>query len=142
MSLSRALPLLLIGLATACASGNPGRTPADAATVTAKDIEERPDVPIENILQAKAPGLLVRRTADGGIVLQVRGSSPFSSNNAPLYVINDLPVGAGPDGAMPAINPSEIESIKVLKGAEAARYGIEGANGVIVITTKKPARQN
>jgi TonB-dependent SusC/RagA subfamily outer membrane receptor len=131
------------GLASACASANPGHEPAEVPTVTAADIENRPGVPIENLLQAKVSGIIVRRTASGAIAIQIRGSSPFSENNsAPLYVINGTPIEAGPDGAMPDVNPYDIESIKVLKGADAALYGIQGANGVIVITTKKAARRN
>ncbi|MGH7467858.1 MAG: TonB-dependent receptor plug domain-containing protein [Longimicrobiales bacterium] len=133
---------LFLGLAAGCAAGNTGRAPVDSSTVTAEDFEKRPGEPIENVLQAKVPGLIVRRTADGGIALQIRGASPFSDNNgAPLYVINGLPVEAGPDGALPSINPNDIESIKVLKGAETVIYGIQGANGVIVITTKKAQRK-
>jgi TonB-dependent SusC/RagA subfamily outer membrane receptor len=48
-----------------------------------------------------------------------------------------MPFRPGPDGALTGINPHDIESIRVLKGAEAGLYGIEGANGVIVITMKR-----
>jgi TonB-dependent starch-binding outer membrane protein SusC len=134
------ISVLLIGLAAGCAAAGPHR-PADGSTVTAADIERQPGEPIEKVLQARVPGLVVRRTADGGIALQIRGGSPFSNNNgAPLYVLNDVPIAAGPDGALPGIDPYDIETIKVLKGAETALYGIQGANGVIVITTKKPGK--
>jgi TonB-dependent SusC/RagA subfamily outer membrane receptor len=133
---------LVIGIAAACAAANQGSRPArDGSTVTAADIEKRPGEPIEKILQDKVPGLVVRRTADGGIALQIRGSSPFN-NNTPLYVINDMPVEPGPDGTLPGIDPYDIETIKVLKGPEAAIYGIQGANGAIVITTKKPGKKS
>lgn len=133
-----ALPLL-IGLAIGCASGRGGREPVDASTVTAEDIEKRPGQPIEKVLQAQVPGVLVTRTADGGIAVQIRGSSPFSGDNAPLYLLNGAPFEPGPDGAIP-VNPYEIDTIKVLKGAEAGLYGIQGSNGVILITTKKPGK--
>ncbi|MGH7462394.1 MAG: TonB-dependent receptor plug domain-containing protein [Longimicrobiales bacterium] len=133
---------LFIGLAGGCAAGHAGQR-ADTPTVTAEDIANRPDVPIDHLIQTKAPGVIVGRTRSGAIMLQIRGSSPFSDNNgAPLYVINGTPIEAGPDGAMPDINPYDIESIKVLKGAETTLYGIQGAYGVIVITMKKPARRN
>jgi TonB-dependent SusC/RagA subfamily outer membrane receptor len=89
------------------------------------------------------PGLLVTRAQDGGIALQVRGSSSFKGDDTPpLYVLNGLPFQPGPGGALTGINPHDIESIKVLKGAEAGLYGIEGANGVIVITTKQPGKRS
>jgi TonB-dependent SusC/RagA subfamily outer membrane receptor len=110
--------------------------------VTAEDIERNPSEPIEKLLQAKVPGLLVTRSPSGRLVLQIRGTSSFQSSNAPLYVIDDVPVEPGPGGALPDINPYDIESIKVLKDpSETGIYGMRGANGVIVITTKKPGKQ-
>jgi iron complex outermembrane receptor protein len=88
------------------------------------------------------PGLLVTRTPNGGIALQIRGPSSFYSGNAPLYVIDDVPVEPGPGGGVPDVNPHDIESIRVLKDpADIGIYGMRGANGVIVITTKKPGKQ-
>jgi len=58
-----------------------------------------------------------------------------------LFVIDDVPMEAGPGGALRGINPYDIESIKVLKDpAETGIYGMRGANGVILIKMKKPAR--
>jgi TonB-dependent SusC/RagA subfamily outer membrane receptor len=133
---------VVIQLAGGCASGH-SREPADKPMVTAEDIENNPSAPIEKLLEAKVPGILVTRTANGGIAIQIRGASSFYSSNAPLYVIDDVPVEPGPDGALPAINPHDIESIKVLKDpAETGIYGMRGANGVIVITTKRPGNRS
>lgn len=135
--------LVLIGLAAGCASSNPLRDPPGQPTLTAQDIEQNPSEPIEKLLQAKVPGLLVTRTADGGIALQIRGTSSFSGSNEPLYVINDVPIQAGPGGALRGVNPYDIETIKVLKNPEdTGIYGMQGANGVIVITTKKPGKRS
>jgi TonB-dependent SusC/RagA subfamily outer membrane receptor len=79
----------------------------------------------------------VTQAPDGGIAVRIRGSSTVKGNPEPLYVIDDIPVQPGPGGSLTGINPHDIESIKVLKGAEAGLYGIEGANGVIVITMKR-----
>jgi TonB-dependent SusC/RagA subfamily outer membrane receptor len=134
---------VVIQLAAGCASGNTSREPPGRPMVTAEDIEKNPSEPIEKLLEAKIPGILVTRTANGGIAIQIRGASSFYSSNAPLYVIDDVPVEAGPGGAMPALNPHDIESIKVLKDpAETGIYGMRGANGVIVITTKKPGNRS
>jgi TonB-dependent starch-binding outer membrane protein SusC len=134
---------VLIGLAAGCASRNPLREPPGQPTVTAQDIEENPGQPIEKLLEAKVPGILVTRTANGGIAIQIRGTSSFYGSNEPLYVIDDVPIAAGPGGALSGVNPHDIESIKVLKNPEdTAIYGVRGANGVIVITTKKSGKRS
>ena len=138
---------VVLGFATACASSSPtghasggqsAPTPRDQ--VTAKDIEQHDGQPIETVLQAKVPGILVTRTADGGIAIQMRGmSSTFYGSTQPLYVVDGVPIRPGPNGELIGINPYDIETIKVLKDAsETAIYGVRGGNGVIEITTKKP----
>lgn len=110
--------------------------------VTSEDLKDRSES-IESVLQKKVPGLLVIRTGDGGIALQIRGVSSFNGGETPpLYVLNGLTFQPGAEGALTDINPYDIESIKVLKGAEAGLYGIQGANGVIVITTKQPGKRS
>ena len=141
------LSAVVLGFATACASssatGHPsgGQTsPTPRAEVTAKDIEQHDGQPIETVLQAKVPGILVTRTSDGGIAIQMRGiSSTFYGSTQPLYVVDGVAFRPGPNGELIGINPYDIETIKVLKDAsETAIYGIRGGNGVIEITTKKP----
>jgi hypothetical protein len=56
---------------------------------------------------------------DRGIAHQIRDSSPFPDRNTPLYVINDVPVAPGLDGALPGIDPRDLVSIKVLTGTAA-----------------------
>jgi TonB-dependent SusC/RagA subfamily outer membrane receptor len=98
-------------------------------------------VPIEEVLQDKVPGLLVTRTFDGGIAVQIRGPATFYGNRDPLYVIDDVPIRPGPGGALSGVNPHDVESIRVLKDpADTGVYGLRGANGVIVITTKKSGK--
>ena len=130
--------LILVHAALACA---PARRPpgsGDGTLITREYIASRPGVPIEKIIQDRVPGIIVRRTSAGGLALQIRSSTAYKNSDdaLPLYVVNDLPVGAGPDGSLPGIDPYDIESIKVLKGAEAAIYGLQGAAGVIVIRTR------
>ena len=133
---------VLIGLAAGCASGRASNEPPAKPMVTAEDRERNPGESIEKVLQAKAPGILVTRTDDGGIAVQIRGTSSIYGSNEPLYVIDDVPVQPGPGGALTGINPFDIESIKVLKNpADTGIYGILGANGVIVITTKRPGKR-
>lgn len=104
-----------------------------------QDIDRNAGRSIIDILQAKAPGLVVMPTGNGGISLQIRGPSTFLGSNEPLFVIDDVPVQPGHGGALVGVNPYDIESIRVLKNpADIAIYGVRGANGVIVIRTKKP----
>jgi TonB-dependent SusC/RagA subfamily outer membrane receptor len=134
--------LVLIGLAEGCASSRPSRQPAGQPTMTAEDIEQNAGDPIEKVLQSKASGVLVKRTADGGIAVEIRGVSSFYGSNAPLYVIDDAPFNPGPGGALTGVNPYDIESIRVLKNPEdTGIYGMRGANGVIVIKTKRPGKR-
>jgi TonB-dependent SusC/RagA subfamily outer membrane receptor len=63
-------------------------------------------------------------------------------DNRPLYVIDEVPMQAGPGGALVGVNPHDIDTIQVLKNpADTGRYGIRGANGVILITTKRPGKK-
>jgi len=128
---------VLVGLAIGCASGAT-RSEPDRPSVTSEDLERNPDEPIERVLQAKVTGVVVKRTADGGIALQIRGASSFDGTDAPLYLIDDVPFEPGPGGALTGVDPYNIESIKVLKGADAGIYGMRGFNGVIAIKTKRP----
>jgi len=134
---------VLVGLSAACAPSSTYHEPLGQPGVTAADIERNSGEPIEKILQAKVPGLSITRTADGGIAVQIRGPSSFYSSNAPLYVIDDVAIQPGPGGALTGINPHDIESITVLKDpADTGIYGMRGANGVIVVTTKKPGKRS
>lgn len=142
-SLRVAFPIsLLIALAASCASsGGSKREPQVKSTVTGKEIENSTE-PIEKSLQSKFPGVLVTALPDGGIALQIRGPGSLMGNNEPLYVIDEQPVQAGPGGALIGVNPHDIETIKVLKNpADTGIYGIRGANGVILITTRKPGKR-
>ena len=131
----------LIAVSAACASGHTRQAAPRGPDVTTKDIENSGE-PIEKILAAKVPGVIITRTSDGGIAVQIRGTSSFYGGNAPLYVIDGIPITPGPGGALSGVNPHDIESIKVLKDpADIGIYGIRGANGVIVITMKKPGVQ-
>jgi TonB-dependent SusC/RagA subfamily outer membrane receptor len=140
----------LVRLAAGCASSQTGsagaaaRGPTAAAgssTVTSKDIEQNPGVPVEKILEAKAPGLSARRTSDGGIALEIRGSPSFMSGTTPLYIVDGSPIQPSATGALTGLNPYDIDTIKVLKNPEdTGIYGVRGGNGVIVITTKRPGR--
>jgi TonB-dependent SusC/RagA subfamily outer membrane receptor len=136
--LSRSI-LLLSGLAAACSTGNTNNPPPGSQTVTAADMERNPSPqPIERILQAKFPGVIVTSTP-AGIAVTIGGPSSFDGSSAPLYVLDGSPINPGPGGVLMGLNPHDIESIKVLRSpADVAVYGMRGSKGVILITTKRP----
>lgn len=138
-----------LALATACGGSRSAsdQAPAPApdaqasSSINSDDIERQPGKSIEEVLSSKVPGVQVYRTASGGLALRIRGTSSFHGNDQPLYVIDGMQVQPGPDGALAGLNPYDIASIKVLKdAADIAMYGSRGANGVIVIKTKKGQR--
>ncbi len=120
---------------------------AGAEMMRAKDIN------FMNALSGKTAGLEIKKAASGagGSTRTVlRGSKSFSGTSAPLYVIDGVPItnrigsqaslwgGYDEGDGISQLNPDDIESISLLKGANAAiLYGSQGANGVVMITTKK-----
>lgn len=84
----------------------------------------------------KVPGVNVRGSGDNAFVT-IRGVSSFNSTNTPLYVIDGNAVGNEYSRANSIVNPQDIDYVRVLKGPDAAIYGVRGANGVIEIVTKK-----
>ena len=109
--------------------------------VLAEDVERSPGKPIEQILQDKVTGVVIRRNGEGELTVQIRGGGSLSGNDAPLYILDELPYQPGPGGALTGIDPHSIETIRVLKGPEGVLYGSRGVNGVIIITTKKAGRR-
>lgn len=137
------LPCLVLAAVTvaSCArtSGpDTGVAPA-GATVTAEDIRQSPGDPIEKQLMNRSPGVWVGRAEDGSLAVRIRGgSSSVYGNNEPLYILDGVPYQPGPGGSLSGLNPYDIESIRVLKdAADITMYGARGANGVIVIRTKR-----
>lgn len=124
--------------AAGCASGATRQDQTAGTVVTREDLARHPGETMERVLERYVPGIVLSRTSDGSVALRIRGAATFTGRDPfPLYILNDMPIPAGPEGAVPTVNPFDIESIRVLKGNEAAVYGIDGANGVIVITTRK-----
>jgi TonB-dependent SusC/RagA subfamily outer membrane receptor len=139
------LPALALSLALVmgCKSGQRTESnppPPPRADVTAEDIERAPGQPIEEILKGRVAGVTVTQ-GQGGLVVRIRGISSFYGNNEPLYVLDDVPITPGYGGFLMGLGPHDIESIRVLKDpADTGLYGMRGANGVILIKTKRPVR--
>ena len=114
---------------------------APSADVTSADIERAPGQSIEEMLKGRVAGVTVTRV-DGGIAVRIRGATSIYGSNEPLYVLDGVPIQPGPGGSLTGIDPYDIESIEVLKDpADTALYGMRGANGVIVIKTKRALRK-
>jgi TonB-dependent starch-binding outer membrane protein SusC len=126
---------------SAAAAPPPPATAAPSATVTADEIAKAPGQSIEQVLADRFPGVTVIRVRGGGFAVRIRGGSSINSDNTPLYVLDGVVIDPGPNGYLTGVNPDDIDSIQVLKEpAETAMYGVRGANGVIVITTKRPGQ--
>lgn len=130
------------------------------SSIKAEEIQKAVVPSVDQALQGRTPGLFVANSSGGtpGAAprVRIRGSNSVNSGNEPLYVVDGLPIypnnqsirGSGEfrtdqlspntSNVLATINPNDIESIQVLKDASAtAIYGARGANGVIVITTKR-----
>lgn len=108
------------------------------ASLDTKILSERPSPSLVNTLQGSIPGLNISITgsdADGSAsVTRIRGTKSITADAKPLIILDGVPF----DGAWSEINPSDVQSLEVLKDASSsAIYGARGANGVILITTKK-----
>lgn len=127
------------------------RLASSTSTVTAEEIANVPVAGIDAALQGRAAGVQVIQnsgTPGAGITVRVRGHSSVDASNQPLYVVDGVPMlsedfsqlgyGGQDITAVTNLSPGDIESVTVLKDAAAtAIYGSRGANGVVVITTKR-----
>ena len=133
-----------------------GDVTGSVATIKPTEIEASKALSVDNLIQGKVAGV----TVSGGVALPgsapnitIRGANSLRGDNQPLYIIDNIPqpasgsfaqssLGGGdfeiPQNPLTSISPSDIEDIQILKDASAtAIYGSRGANGVILITTKK-----
>ena len=120
------------------------------STIKAKDINNTVQPSFEQAMQGRAAGVQVTAAsgmAGSPVKINIRGSNSISAGSQPLYVIDGIPITTGDfspgnlgsrTNALADINPADIESMEILKDAAAAAiYGSRGANGVVLITTKK-----
>lgn len=124
------------------------------STITAKEIAQQPVTNVMAALSGRMPGVYVQTQnglPGGNIKVQIRGINSIGAGNEPLFIIDGVPYpsvplnnflssnsAAGNTSPLNSINPDDIQSIDVLKDADAtAIYGSRGSNGVILITTKK-----
>jgi TonB-linked SusC/RagA family outer membrane protein len=120
-------------------------------TIKSDRIKNLPVSGIDQALQGQAAGVRVSQssgTPGGGVKVVIRGNTSINASNRPLMIVDGIPVydgavsqfgyGGQQDNAISSFNTSDVESIQVLKDASAkAIYGARGANGVVLITTKR-----
>lgn len=131
------------------------------AKVSAKDIENQPVTNVLSAVQGRMPGVSITQNSGvpgGGYNIQIRGRNSLRTyanseidGSQPLYIVDGVPIGSGMTSTyggnilsdsnlnpLSNINPNDIESLEILKDADAtAIYGSRGANGVVLVTTKR-----
>ena len=115
-----------------------GNIAGPVSSVKSEKIESTPTAAFDQALQGQVPGLTVMASTGEPSVattMVIRGTNSINSGTAPLYILDGAAISAS---EFNAINPSDIESISVLKDASSTSiYGARASNGVIVITTKR-----
>ena len=128
---------------------------SSVASVRGDELSKAPVASMNEAMQGKMAGVQIATasgTPGGAITVRVRGASSITAGNDPLYVVDGIPMtvtdqsqmafGGQTTNPLASINPSDIESIQVLKDAAAsALYGSRASNGVVLITTKKGKSQ-
>ncbi|GAC1375472.1 MAG: TonB-dependent receptor [Hymenobacter sp.] len=113
------------------------QTTGAISSVTSKEIAELPVTNARQALQGRAAGVDVIQSGSepgGGVTVRIRGRRSINASNDPLYVVDGIPIAGGIDD----INSQDIASMEVLKDASATGiYGSRGANGVVLVTTKR-----
>lgn len=127
------------------------------SSLSPEDMNPGANSSVDQLMLGRAAGVQINQASSapgGGLAIRIRGSNSLNASNEPLYVIDGFPIdnspnlGSGnaaevgdnqsPRNPLNALNPADIQSIEILKDASAtAIYGSRGANGVILITTKK-----
>ena len=106
------------------------------SVISSKEMEDRPSTQFGSALEGKAAGVQVIRSSgqpQAGFSIRIRGTSTITSGSEPLYIVDGVPTAS-----ISEINPTDIESLSILKdAASAAIYGSSGANGVVLISTKR-----
>lgn len=115
---------------------------ASITRISGDDVKSQPIGSFEQMLQGKSPGILIQSQSGqpgSAATVTIRGKGSVLGSTDPLYILDGVQITASD---FQSINPSDIETYNILKDATGtAQYGSRGANGVIVITTKRGANQ-
>lgn len=116
-------------------------------TISAAQLENKPNISVDKGLQGQAAGVLVQSNngiPGGAINVRIRGAGSLNAGNSPLYIVDGIQLNTRNDAGftesnpLAFLNPDDIQSLDIIKdAASAAIYGSNAANGVVIITTKK-----
>jgi TonB-dependent SusC/RagA subfamily outer membrane receptor len=158
---ARSLALPCAALAALLAGCGPKAPPADApagervevgygtlpredltgsvASLSTEQLDQRRVSRVEELILGRVAGVQVHRLPGGRYSVRVRGAASIMGDGEPLYVLDGVPLQSlGPGTTLDGIAPADVARIDVLKDAASASiYGVQGANGVILITTRK-----
>lgn len=132
---------LIAGLVVAWASpafaqtANPAPPPPPPASMRTTESARERASSLAQLLQGRLSGVMVSPSPDGGIVVRMGAPTSFMSGQAPLLVVDGVPVET--NNTLSWLDPADVESVQALKDpSQTAIYGVRGANGVILIKTK------
>jgi TonB-dependent SusC/RagA subfamily outer membrane receptor len=115
---------------------------AKPGVVNADEVHGIPGRQVEELLEGRVAGVRVVRSPDGDISLRIWGPSSIYGNGEPLYVLDGMPLNAAPGQGLSWLDPNDVERIEILKDVSVlAMYGVRGANGVVLITTRRGNRR-
>jgi TonB-dependent SusC/RagA subfamily outer membrane receptor len=128
------------------AKGGAGRSvvsegTGSVAVIDGDDLKGIPEAQLESLLVGRVAGVQIVRLAGGGISVRIRGQGSMTGDNEPLYVVDGMLVQATADRGLYWLNPADIRRIEILKDpSTTSMYGMRGANGVVLITTRRGKR--
>ncbi|MFH5883033.1 TonB-dependent receptor plug domain-containing protein [Halalkalibaculum sp. DA3122] len=123
-------------VAASCAStGNSARSERQSSERLSRVQVENPNISLADYLR-RVPGVNVQGSGNN-VQIIIRGINTFRGSTAPLFYIDQTRVGRSYSRVNSMVNMHDVDNIKVVKGVEASAYGVEGANGVIIINTKR-----
>jgi TonB-dependent SusC/RagA subfamily outer membrane receptor len=135
--------LVLVASVAGCGHPKASSEPSPIATATSstREVKTRADMPtnmsIEEYLASRSSGVEIAHK-NGALTVRLRGASSMYGSTQPLYIVDGVPFTPTADGGLSGINPYDVASIRALRdAADIAQYGVRGANGVIIIKTKK-----
>ena len=141
MSLHALSPIAIVALATTLACAPRGQTTLDLSERPRRNtsVLNTTGKTMEDLFTGRFSGVTATRADGGGLQIRIRGgNNTFLGSNAPLYVLDEVPLPPDSRGIV-FLSPHDIERIEVLKNpADVGIYGMRGGNGVVKITTKRP----
>ncbi|MFN2565352.1 MAG: TonB-dependent receptor plug domain-containing protein [Gemmatimonadaceae bacterium] len=111
------------------------------AVVDGDDLRGIPVVHVEQLLQGRVAGVQIIELPGGGISVRIRGLGSINGDTEPLYVVDGMLIQATSGRGLYWLSPGDIQRIEILKDASTtSMYGVRGANGVVLITTRRGKR--